>query len=238
MLRNNRQRARNARLVFLLLFLVSGGLVVLSIVAQIRPDWEGAATGESSSLTSLLYVAVGLGSILLLVFSALSYVFLILWLRRAYYNLHQLPDVNPDYSDGWAAGAWFVPFLNFVRPFTIMREVWQYTQRSAWGRIVQPATILGWWWAAFVVKLLIGRITWRMGSDGSSITGADLTAILLDAGAQFVVAGLTWHVIGQAAHFEEGLAMRQEVEKLGQPAPSPESFQPADQADYTLEEGY
>ena len=103
---------------------------------------------------------------------------------------------------------------------------------------MKPATILGWWWAAFVVKFIIGRITWQMSSAGSSITDTDLTVIMLDAGAQFVAAGLSWHVIGQAAYFEEGLAMRQEVEKLGQPAAAPEPLRQADQSDYALEEGY
>ncbi|RZK39109.1 MAG: hypothetical protein EOO57_03545 [Hymenobacter sp.] len=91
MLRNNRQRARNARLVFLLLFLVSGGLVLLSMVGQTRPDWAVSAVGASSSLTALLYLAVGVGSMVFLVMIVLSYVFLILWLRRAYYNLHSCP---------------------------------------------------------------------------------------------------------------------------------------------------
>ncbi|RZK31646.1 MAG: DUF4328 domain-containing protein, partial [Hymenobacter sp.] len=118
MLRDNRRRARNARLIFLLLLLLSGSLVLLSMVAQSLPDWGAAEAGSSSTLTTIIYVSVGLLSVVFLVLVGLSYVFLILWLRRAYYNLHQLPGINPEYSDGWAAGAWFVPFLNFVRPFT------------------------------------------------------------------------------------------------------------------------
>lgn len=238
MLRDNRRRARNARLVFMLLLLLSGSLVLLCMVAQSRPDWQDADLGTSSTTTAVVYVAVGLLSVVFLVLVVLSYVFLILWLRRAYYNLHQLPGVNPEYSDGWAAGAWFVPFLNFVRPFTIMREVWQDTQRSAWGRIVQPATVLSWWWAAFVLKLIIGRITWHMGSSGSSLTDEELLAIMLDAGSQLLAAGFTWHVIGQVAAFEDELAMRQEVNKLGQPAAPPTPAQQSDQSDYALEEGY
>lgn len=235
MLRDNRRRARNARLVFMLLLLISGSLVLLSMVAQSLPDWQSADLGTSSTPTAIVYTSVGLLSIVFAVLVVLSYIFLILWVRRAYYNLHQLPGVNPEYSDGWAAGAWFVPFLNFVRPFTIMREVWQDTQLSAWGRIVQPATVLGWWWAAFVMKLVIGRITQHMGSKGASLTDEDLMALMLDAGAQVLAAGLTWHVIGRVAAFEEELAMRQEVEKLGQPAPP---LPQTGQSDYALEEGY
>lgn len=160
-----------------------------------------------------------------------------MWLRRAYYNLHQLPDIRPDYSDGWAAGAWFVPFLNFVRPFTTMREVWQDTQRVAWGRIVEPSTILGWWWTAYIVKIIVGRITDKMGRSSDDIMQDDLLAMLFDAGAQFVFAAFTWYIIGRASSFEEELAARQQVNQLGQPISLPISHK-TDQSDYQLEEGY
>jgi len=164
---------------------------------------------------------------------------LIRWLRRAYYNLHQLPTIHPDYSDGWAAGAWFVPFLNFVRPFTIMREVWQDTQRAAMGRVEEPATILNWWWAAFLLKMFIGRLTSRMGSKaGEDFTQADLLPFLIEAVVQLLAAALTWYVIGRCAFFEQQLAMRQQIDQLGQPAPPPAAQQQANQSDYALEEGY
>ena len=152
MLRPNQGRARTARLVFLLLAFSAGGLVLLSAVGLGLPDWDSALTDLASPLTLGVYYAHILLGLLYLGLLIGSYVVLIMWLRRAYYNLHQLPGIHPEYSDGWAAGAWFVPFLNFVRPFTIMREVWQDTQRAAWGRIAQPATIVAWWWTAFIVK--------------------------------------------------------------------------------------
>jgi hypothetical protein len=237
MRRNNQQRARTARVMFLLFALTSGSLTLVSLAGLNLPDWNGAANGTSSAFTTALYYGYILLGILYFIFLVVSYIWLIMWLRRAYYNLHQLPNIHPEYSDGWAAGAWFVPFLNFVRPYTIMKEVWQDTQRAAWGRIVEPTTVLGWWWAAFILKLIIGRITGKMGSDGEGITHEDLVPMLLDAGAQLVFAVLTWYVIGRAARFEEELAARQQVDQLGQPISLPVSHKP-DQSDYALEEGY
>jgi hypothetical protein len=239
MLRNNQQRARTARFVFILLVLNTGSLLLLSLLARLQPDWATDLAGISRRLVAALYYLfafLSFGYILLVV---ASYVTLIMWLRRAYYNLHQLPDIRPDYSDGWAAGAWFVPFVNFWRPYTIMREVWQDTQRAALGRIIAPSTLLGWWWAAFVLKLIIARITWHMGSsfDDGALTQNDMLATALDAGAQFIAAALTWHVIGRIAIFEEELAVRQQIGQLGQPLALPVSHK-TDQSDYQLEEGY
>jgi hypothetical protein len=237
MLRNNQQRARTARVMFLLFSLVSGSLVLVSLAGLDLPDWNGATNGTSSGFTTALYYGYILLGIVYFIFLVLSYIWLIMWMRRAYYNLHQLPNIHPEYSDGWAAGAWFVPFLNFARPYTIMKEVWQDTQRAAWGRIVEPATVLGWWWASFILKLLVGRITGKMGSDADGIMQEDLLPMLLDAGSQLLFAALTWHVIGRVATFEEELSVRQQVSQLGQPLALPVSHK-TDQSNYALEEGY
>ncbi len=226
-----------ARLVFLLLSLNTGSLVLISVLAQLQPNWSSDVANISYKLVAGLYYLYAFLSFSYIVLVIASYVTLIMWLRRAYYNLHQLPDIRPEYSDGWAAGAWFVPFINFWRPYTIMREVWQDTQRAALGRLVEPTTLLGWWWAAFIIKLIIARITWHMGSsfDSDTFTQEDMLATSLDAGAQFIAAIFTWYIIGRSAIFEEELTIRLQVEKIGQPAPP---MQQADQSDYALEESY
>ena len=233
-LRDNRSRARAARLVFLLLALISAALVAISLLTppQTGPD------DEVPPAATMLYAATGLAGVLYLVLLVGSYVALIMWLRRAYYNLHQLPGIYPEYSDGWAAGAWFVPFINLARPYTIMREVWNDTQRAAVGQVAEPATILGWWWAAFILKFIVGRITWAMtkGSD-SNFSQLDLTATALDAGAQVLVAGFTWYIIGRIARFEEQLTLSQQLAQLGQPAPIQDPSA-TEQSNYGYPEGY
>lgn len=236
-LRDNRARARTARLVFILLAAISALLVVLALglPANVSP-------GDSLPRnTTLLYAGFSLLSILYLGLLIGSYVVLIRWLRRAYYNLHQLPGIYPEYSDGWAAGAWFVPFVNFWRPFTIMREVWQDTQLAAVGQIAVPATVLGWWWAMFILKLIVGRITWVMAKgSGDNFSEQDLLATAFDAGAQVLAALFTWYVIGRIARFEEQLTLRQGIDRLGQPAPATEvpATLAAEQSDYGQPEGY
>lgn len=237
MLRDNSKRARAARLVFMLLAASSAALLLVALAApalSANPaDMPPRAVAfyASFSLLSFIVIALFIG----------SYIALIMWLRRAYYNLHQLPGINPEYSDGWAAGAWFVPFINFVRPFTIMREVWQDTQLAALGRVAEPATILGWWWAACVLRLVIGRITWalsRGGPETSSLSSSDIVSASWEAGAHLLVGVLTWYVIGRCMRFEEQLAVRQQIEQLGQPAPEAPAFLAEEQANYGQPEGY
>lgn len=237
MLRDNRKRARTARLLFLLL---AGFSAAVLLMASIAPA-NLAATDNMPTGTAFFYAGFSLLSFSVIALVIGSYIALIMWLRRAYYNLHQLPGLNPEYSDGWAAGAWFVPFLNLVRPFTIVREVWQDTQVAARGRVVEPTTILGWWWAAFLLRLFIGRLTWAMARglpETDSLTSNDLLSAGLEAGTHLLFGVLTWYIIGRCMRFEEELALRQQVEQLGQPGPEAPAFLQAEQPNYGQPEGY
>jgi hypothetical protein len=96
----------------------------------------------------------GLGGIAYL---ASGIVFLI-WFHRAHRNLPSLDNERLKYSPGWAVGAWFVPFLNLVRPFQIMVEVWKGSDpKNLANNLRDPAhahgsILIGVWWAAFLLQ--------------------------------------------------------------------------------------
>jgi len=230
MLRVNQLRAQQAMLVFLLTALASVCLCLIDAVGLTCPDWELVDQNQASRFTLVVFFGRFFLLSVNLILLACGYVFLIRWLRRAYYNLHLLPGINPEYTEGWAAGAWFVPFLNLVRPFTIIREVWNDTQRAAFGQIAVPATLLVWWWAAHLLQGFVATGVAR-------ITGSDeLVGEIISQSLNVVDALLTWRVIQRAATFEVALTQRLLLNTIGQP--HLQLTAPADQAGYALEEGY
>lgn len=230
MLRDNQSRAQQAITFFLLTALASVCLCLVDAVGLTCSDWELVDQYAASQFTlGVFWIRFFLLSVNLILLVC-DYVFLIRWLRRAYYNLHQLPTIQPDYPEGWAAGAWFVPFINLARPFTIMREVWQDTQRVAFGQVIVPATLVGWWWAA---QLLGGFAA----TGVARLTGSnELTGEIISQFINVVGAVLTWRLIQRAATFEDALLQRLQLDALGQPQPQP--IRHAGQSDYALEEGY
>jgi hypothetical protein len=98
-------------------------------------------------------------SITQLLFTIITIVLFLLWFSRAYSNLHAVNKRSVRYSKGWAAGSWFVPFVNLVMPYKIMKEVWYKTQE--WlpnNSDVEDASYLGVWWALFILATIAGRI--------------------------------------------------------------------------------
>ena len=90
------------------------------------------------------------------------------WFFRAHKNLSQRGIAELDYSSRWAVGGFFVPFLNMVRPFQVMKEVWRGSaalakdipRKSQWAIPIPP--LLGWWWALFLISTSLGRVAGRL----------------------------------------------------------------------------
>ena len=120
-------------------------------------------TGRTSDLLQNIVTVANLAIYILAI------VFFIMWQRRAYYNLHQLPWHNARYSEGWAAGSWFVPIINFWWPYQIMIDIWRGTQNALRERLgePQPPRIVGWWWALYLVNNFWGIVLVFGGGENS-----------------------------------------------------------------------
>jgi hypothetical protein len=123
-------------------------------------------TNESAEQSDII---IGVVALIFLASLILNIVVFILWFRRAYANLHRLEGSNSilSYTEGWAAGCWFVPFMNLVRPYTIMKEIWNETQSNIPGKIeregLQDTELIGWWWGAWIISNIVTNIASKLG---------------------------------------------------------------------------
>jgi len=111
-------------------------------------------------------------------------VFFLRWIHRAYRNLPALGEPHPEHSPRWAVGGFFVPFLNLVRPFQIVREIWCVsdpgfsTASSEFGFVRAQAmsapTLVKAWWASFLIASAAGNFVARMTRSGGRKTAEDL----------------------------------------------------------------
>jgi Domain of unknown function (DUF4328) len=95
-------------------------------------------------------------------------VFFLIWLNRANKNLTPLRANNIEFSSGWAVGWWFIPFANLVKPFQIVKEVWNESDpdfnpdvnflSSSSG----TPSILTFWWALWIISNIATNISSRM----------------------------------------------------------------------------
>jgi hypothetical protein len=150
--------------------LISSGLQynLLSIVAN-----DGYVSDEAATFNDIREQII---SLILIIANIISAITFIMWFRRAYYNLHQ--HINYlQYSEGWAAGSWFVPIVNLYRPYRIMRELYVETahlmrRHEMSDKVRYTDKYLIWWWVLWIVSGFIGNIIFRTSlKDPETIDG-------------------------------------------------------------------
>lgn len=128
-------------------------------------------------------------------------VFFIMWFRRAYYNLHQFRS-NLSYSEGWAAGAWFVPIMNWFAPFKIMNDLYRNTS----GILLEKEDvevdrkshrIKNFWWALWISSSIIGNLGYQVERKAETIDALtvsaymDILSSILSIGAAYCAVQVT-----------------------------------------------
>lgn len=170
-LKNNAQRARGVNIIFIImlgftLLTIASDFMQLSLLNSFK---SGANDVEAANANDMRVSIIAIGNLIVII---CSIVFFILWFRRAYNNLHLTQQVNLLYTEGWAAGAWFVPFLNLARPYQIMNEIWNKTQEATKNLLsFKGSSLVGWWWAIYLISAIITRFAYRFFKDETSYDG-------------------------------------------------------------------
>lgn len=83
------------------------------------------------------------------------------WIYRAYKNLKALGATDLKFSPGSAIGSFFIPFLNIVRPYQVVTEIWRASGyeaarsgRASWSHAETPIFIAVWWGSWLTLGLL------------------------------------------------------------------------------------
>ena len=122
---------------------------------------------------------IGICSMVVYIITAVMF---IMWFRRAYFNLH-IKVKNLIYTEGWAAGCWFVPFINLYRPQQIMRELYEETRAllSKKGLLSIDSistSAIGWWWALWIISNILGQLVFRISMKAESVDELITTTVM------------------------------------------------------------
>ncbi len=65
------------------------------------------------------------------------------WLHRSVANARSL-GVQTEATPGWSVGWWFIPFANLVKPYRILRSLFD-------GLVSGSGRIVGFWWGCYLI---------------------------------------------------------------------------------------
>lgn len=95
----------------------------------------------------------GLFAFLFIPIAIITIIRFIKWFRRSYCNLNRV-GIDTDKKEGWAAGSWFIPIYNLGAPESIMKEIWEKTQKFYTNNI-EDNEIITKWWILWITTLIL-----------------------------------------------------------------------------------
>jgi hypothetical protein len=125
---------------------------LLAPLAATQPLPDGAAEtyarqrADAQARALARYRAISVLKLLVLAGTAIVW---LTWLHRAYQNLASVGTQRSRFSTAWAVAYWFIPFLNVVRAYQVMKDLWlrsdSRNDRDAYDTLPAPDLLRGWW---------------------------------------------------------------------------------------------
>jgi uncharacterized protein DUF4328 len=168
---------------------IAAGFSDRSLLAQLAAGTASAP--DETTATAARDRAIVL--VKLLAFAGTGVLFLT-WLYRAYGNLALVGSKRSRFSRGWAVVYWFIPLVNLVRPYQVMKDLWlrsdSLNDRDGYDRLPAPAFLAGWWGMCLTWGVL-GRLVPLMARDARTplelINATDMGMLVNAVG---VIAGM------------------------------------------------
>ena len=165
-----------------------GGMII------VFPEWiVYAEDGGVITLFAFLVNTIAVLEFPLRIATGIAFLF---WVHRAYSNLSALKARNLEFTPGWAVGWWFIPFANLVKPFQVIRELFNESDPDfdvETGYLHTPSGTpveVGFWWGTLLTSNVLYRISNALYGSGEQ-PDSEYHAPFFLGGALFAVAAGT-----------------------------------------------
>jgi acyl-CoA thioesterase len=134
----------------------------------------------------------------------------IIWTYAARSNLRSLGARKLEYTTSWAVTGWWIPIVNLIRPYQVIREIWKAsdpgtTDPTAWKEIQTPRLLKLWWlfvWLFVSFNIAVLVVTMSAGGVPAQYQFARALSIFADACAA-VSATLSYFVVSKVSDAQD-----------------------------------
>jgi hypothetical protein len=142
--------------------------------------------------------------------------FFVMWMSKAHRNLYAF-GVPSNYSPAQVGWAFFIPFVNLVRPYSILKLIWQGSIPVEDKLVGRSTQILSAWWGTWIVSGFLDRISGSMikssGQTIESLKSATSMGIVASI-VRLVAAGLAVRVVDAITKRQESCASGQVAQEF------------------------
>jgi len=120
------------------------------------------------------------------------------WLHRSVANARSL-GVQTEATPGWSVGWWFIPFANLVKPYRILRSLFD-------GLVSGSGRIVGFWWGCYLIAGFVSEFAALQRPDTLAALRVYAGSFLLADTLRFVAAILAVRMVWTIDEGTEDLA--------------------------------
>ena len=150
--KNPRRLTDTLTVLFALCLLSDLVLLVLAISQQLMIGQPFTA-GEEAASDARIQLATTISSVVFLL-TAVCYC---RWIYRAVVNSQGFGARGMKDGPGWTVGWYFVPIMNFFRPYQNMREIWQVSGDPRNWQAEESSGLLVIWWTCWIVSGILSN---------------------------------------------------------------------------------
>lgn len=126
-----------------------------------------------------------------------SFVLLLVWVYRAYKNLHALRAPQIRFSPAGSVGWWFCPILNLWKPYQIMSDVAMGSEANPGATRSGMTSLVTGWWIAWILVGIFGMVS--NGYDKAAMAKLQFdgdTEMMASAGSISIAYLCAWMLVG------------------------------------------
>ena len=185
---NTFRSGRNLALVAIVMAVVQiafyAAMAVTSFLSLFDVSW----------ITPTVIISSAPWSTLTVVAYVIAFIFFLRWVHRAVSNLDALGTPNIRSSPSQAVWGFFIPFINLVRPYEVLKQIWVDSQpvvaNENGSAIPRSARVVTAWWVLIWIANIATRI--MSATLRTPTTHEELQTLI----AEMFVVALAWTVAG------------------------------------------
>ena len=192
-----------ARVVKILLAAGAVATTISLLVEAISLAFPPLATEQElgdNPIGAVLILMTSLVALLEFVIYVATVVAFLMWLHRACKSVLEFNPWNRlTYSAGFAVGSFFIPFMNLVVPYRIVKEVWQKSGTPDEARFAAPSppAMFPAWWLFWLLAGFTNNLSMRLTlSERLENSGAAIISIV--ASAMSIIAAIFAYLVVDA----------------------------------------
>ena len=143
-------------------------LMISKVFYSSIEKYENGNLAAAEGIETYAFIVVGISILYGLAF-ILAAIAIPMWFYRAHDNLKILKK-KLNFTSGWAAGWFFVPFANLIYPAKVMKEIHNgtkvaYDSKNRKLALMPISAMVTLWWAMYVISGIFSRISTNMIDD-------------------------------------------------------------------------